>query len=257
MQRREMLGLITFFSLAFGLPWFGWWQIKDPTLSLWFFPLCCSMAGFIAVFVEGGTPALKVFCQRTMRVSGAMKWTLLAMMIPLLLGVVHLSLKGIPWSSWHFSITAVLGLSLAAALVTGPLAEEFGWRGYLQPKILQHFRPIWAVLILATLWTLWHFPLYENSVFSDLRTTLRFFSYLLTWSIFMMFLVCRANGSVWPAVAFHWLANTHADILRVLLPGLDGSYLPGGSQSTWLYLAAGLLFVCWHWRFFSKPTPTV
>lgn len=251
MPRREIIGLSVFFLIAFGIPWVGWTFVNDETLNLWLFPLFCSIAGFAAAYAEGGFDELLRFCKRTLRLDGTIKWILLAVPIPLALGLLYLLGTGVPISSLHFSIEAILGLTLVAALVTGPLAEEFGWRGYLQNKLLQRMRPIWAALTLGAIWCAWHIPLYYSSVFSSVDSTLRFLAYLVTWSIFIAYFVQRAKGSVWPAVFFHWAANTHADILRVLFPSLDGSQLPGGSKTTILYLVAAVVFASIHWRFFT------
>ena len=223
---------------------------------MWLFPLFCSIAGFAAAYVEGGTDGLRKFCQRTLRLSGAIKWILLATLIPLALGLLYLVGTGVPLSSLQFSVEAILGLTLVAALVTGPIAEEFGWRGYLQNKLLGYLRPIWVALALGVIWCVWHIPLYYSSVFSSPLSTLRFLAYMVTWSIFILYLVQRANGSVWPAVFFHWAANTHADILRVLLPSVDGSQLPGGSKSTLLYLGVAVTFAIIQWRFFTTHATT-
>jgi uncharacterized protein len=263
MSRRETIGLIVFFLIAFGIPWAGWTFLNDEVLSLWLFPLFCSIAGFAATYAEGGTDGLRKFCQRTLRESDAMKWILLAALIPLALGFLYLVGAGVSLSSLQFPIEAIFGLWLVAALVTGPLAEEFGWRGYLQSKLLGYMRPIWVALALGVIWCIWHIPLYYSSVFSSPLSALRFLAYMVTWSIFILYLVQRANGSVWPAVIFHWAANSHANILRMLLPSVDGSQLPGGSKGTLLYLGVAVTFVIIQWRFFTtrlttgdKPTET-
>lgn len=251
MPRREIIGLIVFFLTAFGVPWAGWIFLDDGMLGLWLFPLFCSIAGFAATYAEGGTVGLRRFCQRTLRLSGAVKWILLAALIPLALGFLYLAGTGVSLSSLQFPIEAIFSLWLAAALVTGPLAEEFGWRGYLQNKLLGHMRPIWVALALGVIWCIWHIPLYYASVFSSPLSALRFLAYMVTWSIFILYLVQRAHGSVWPAVIFHWAANSHANILGMLLPSVDGSQLPGGSKGTLLYLGVAVAFVIIQWRFFT------
>lgn len=68
----------------------------------------------------------------------------------------------------------------------------------------------------------------------------------------MIFLVQRAGGSVWPAVALHWAANTHPDILHALLPGVDGGILPGGSKGSLFYLGAALAFTLVNRKFYFR-----
>src|SRR5688500_6766176 len=58
----------------------------------------------------------------------------------------------------------------------------------------------------------------------------------------MVFLVERGGGSVWPAVALQWAANTHPSVLQSLLPYVDGGILPGGSKGSLFYLGAACTF---------------
>jgi len=70
--------------------------------------------------------------------------------------------KGGP-SAWHWHPMALAGIwapMLNYNLFGGPLFEEFGWRGYLQPR-LQNLLPSWiAAVCVGVLWALWHFPLF-------------------------------------------------------------------------------------------------
>lgn len=167
-----------------------------------------------------------------------------------MLGLSYLMANGLSPSALTLSPASVLGLSLGAALVTGPLAEEFGWRGYLQPALLSRMAPFWSALVVGLVWWVWHFALYRDSVFAAPASALRFLAYLETWSILAVFLVQRARGSVWPAVALHWAGNTHADVVQALLPSVDGSLLPGGSKGWLYYLVAALLFALAKRRFY-------
>ncbi len=37
--------------------------------------------------------------------------------------------------------------------------EEWGWRGFALPELLERHRPVAATLVLGTLWAMWHLPL--------------------------------------------------------------------------------------------------
>lgn len=250
MIRRRLAGIVTFLLVAFGVPWAGWIFVQDERLSLWFFPLFASVAGFAASFAEGGRKGLEAFSRRVFRTLGAIRCVLVAALIPLLLGLSYLLVTGVSLSSIVLSPAAVLGLSLGAALVTGPLAEEFGWRGFLQHAFLSRLAPFWTALAVGGIWWAWHFALYRDSVFASAASALNFLAYLETWSIFMVFLVQRAGGSVWPAVALHWAANTHPGVLQALLPSVDGSLLPGGSKGSLFYLGVACGFALLNRRFF-------
>ncbi|MBD5526881.1 MAG: CPBP family intramembrane metalloprotease [Lachnospiraceae bacterium] len=45
-------------------------------------------------------------------------------------------------------------------LVSGPLNEEFGWRGYSLDQLFARFGFVGATLILGFIWGIWHLPWY-------------------------------------------------------------------------------------------------
>src|SRR5260370_13539923 len=57
--------------------------------------------------------------------------------------------------AWH-RLLSLLPLTLVTD--TGPLGEEFGWRGFALPRLLQRWRPLAAPLILGAIWRAWHLP---------------------------------------------------------------------------------------------------
>jgi membrane protease YdiL (CAAX protease family) len=254
MSAKSNIGIVIFFGLAFGMPWAGWLLIGDAELNLWLFPLFVSLAGFLAAFAEGGKKSLLAFSQRVFAVEPALPYLLAGIVLPVLLGLAYLLNQGVQVFAAPWSPAAVLTLSLSAALITGPIAEEFGWRGYLQHKLLSRMAPFWAALLISGIWWLWHLPLYSASHFASLNPALSFFGYLLTWSLLLVYLVPRSAGSVWPAVALHWAANTHPNVMQSLLPFVDGGLLPGGSKGSLFYLGAACVFAAVNYRFFFvKP----
>ena len=50
-------------------------------------------------------------------------------------------------------------LFVVTYLVAGPLAEEFGWRGFAQPRLRERFGLIGTSVVLGAAWALWHVPL--------------------------------------------------------------------------------------------------
>ncbi|MFG3205326.1 type II CAAX prenyl endopeptidase Rce1 family protein [Streptomyces sp. NPDC048192] len=80
---------------------------------------------------------------------------------------------GISLHAGRAGVYAYLGsplLFFVATLVMGPLSEEPGWRGYLQPHLREHMSPLRMSLAFGPLWALWHLPLffidgtYQNSL---------------------------------------------------------------------------------------------
>ena len=47
-----------------------------------------------------------------------------------------------------------------AGILTGPLSEELGWRGFALDQLQNRWSPLVASLILAPVWWAWHLPLF-------------------------------------------------------------------------------------------------
>ena len=148
----------------------------------------------------------------------------------------------------------IVGLAINGVLSIG---EEFGWRAYLLPKLIERFggaeRPSAsaahkAALLIGVIWSVWHWPLFflgasagfpYPNLLLYLVTTCSF-SVLLSW-------VTLRSGSVWPASIGHGTLNATSVLPAFLLKGpaspLLGPGLPGliGGLG-YLVLALVLLF---------------
>jgi len=92
------------------------------------------------------------------------RWYVLAVVLPFVLNgtlavsVVHLFNGGdiqiapSPW--WHYVVGFLVVLFLAGSL------EEFGWRGFAQPRLQERYSSLAAAIGIGVAWTLWHFPLF-------------------------------------------------------------------------------------------------
>lgn len=45
-------------------------------------------------------------------------------------------------------------------LISGPMSEEFGWRGYLQDQLLDKVHMLRNTLLIGFVWGIWHLPLF-------------------------------------------------------------------------------------------------
>ncbi|MBB5206319.1 membrane protease YdiL (CAAX protease family) [Inhella inkyongensis] len=253
-MHRRQIGPALFFLIAFGIPWAGWTVWRDQGLPFWLTPLAVSLAAFVAAGVERGPAGLRRFALRVLRMQIPLPVWVTALLLPLTLGLSFLLTHGVSLALLQPQFAPNLGGMLAMGLVTGPLAEEFGWRGYLQSRLLASQRPITVAALVGLVWCTWHWPLFHTSVFQSLPSTLHFAAFCITWSVFLLYLVEHSGGSVWPAVLLHATLNSHSSLLGMLFPGLDRALLPGGSQSTFFYAGAAAAFVLWkrHY-FFGRP----
>src|SRR5712691_722191 len=89
-------------------------------------------------------------------------WYLIALLGPVLL----LLLGTLIWASLGNSSVVWLALPSSmpftiGALIAGSLGEEFGWRGFAQPRLQQRVGALWAAIVVGILWSTWHlWPLF-------------------------------------------------------------------------------------------------
>jgi len=100
------------------------------------------------------------------------------------------------------------------------LGEEWGWRGYLLPKLTQLHGAIPAVLISSMIWSFWHMPLVIiESGSHEINPLYIFFIYLLispALSMIFSFLTLK-SGSALPAAFAHQCYNLYSKIDSLFL----------------------------------------
>jgi membrane protease YdiL (CAAX protease family) len=146
----------------------------------------------------------------------------------------------IPFGAW-----ALIAIQTGVAVVIAPLlnglftfGEEFGWRGYLLPKLL----PLGerrALLISGLIWGIWHWPViamghnyglsYPGAPWTGMLA--------MTWftvvtGVFLGWAALR-GGSVWPAVIGHAAING--------ISGLGALFVRGEPNPLLGPLAVGLI----------------
>ena len=118
----------------------------------------------------------------------------------------------------------LVAIQIASAVTIAPLinsiatfGEEFGWRGYLLPKLM----PLgWraAVLISGFVWGMWHWPInwmgynyalpYPGAPWTGM---IMFPLFTISTGILLSWLTLKA-GNVWPAVIGHGALNAVASV---------------------------------------------
>jgi len=125
----------------------------------------------------------------------------------------------------------IIALQTLQAMLLAPLlnaiptfGEEFGWRGYLQTKLM----PLGgrkAVLLVGVIWGIWHWPVilmgynYGLDYFgAPFLGPLAMVWFTLSLSVIFGWLTIKA-GSVWPAVIAHGAVNGIAAIGMLFVRG--------------------------------------
>ena len=133
---------------------------------------------------------------------------------------------GLAMDPWILAVGMALQATLISPLVNTffTFGEEFGWRGYLQPKLM----PLGgrrATLLVGVIWGIWHAPIiamghnyglsYPGAPWAGMLMMVWvtvLFSALLGW-------VTLRGGSVWPAAIGHAAINGIAGLGTLLVHG--------------------------------------
>src|SRR5689334_24183747 len=219
-KRRSVL---VFFLLGFGVPWLGW-TIRAMTgltgaggMALHYTGDFMTIAGFIAAAVAAGTVGLKSLLRRCFQIRAPIGWALFALFLPLtwfaiptlIYGATHGGIGRIELRGLGQYVT----LGVLRAFTTGPLGEEVGWRGFLQPRMLKRYPPLAASLMIGVIWSLWHLPLYLERWVSSPSTFVAFTLNTICYSVLMTVLWGFTRASVFWAIIFHWSVNISGGVV--------------------------------------------
>lgn len=213
--------LVVFGACCLVISW-GLWLVAGLTASdvtaspaIWLFAVGASgpsLAALVAVLaVRRSDSGLR------RRVAPPWLWVPLALVLGALPAVVAAVMldPGALGDDVGTTVAASGGLLLfiVTYLIAGPLAEEFGWRGYLQPRLRTRFGILVTAAVVGTAWALWHVPLFflpgtgqEAMGLLTLRG-LVFMVTLLPLSVTYLFLSEALGGGVWAAVLLHFAGN--------------------------------------------------
>jgi uncharacterized protein len=210
-----------FFALAFGLGWgtiallllfteqieaiFGPVSGTNPVFILAVYSP--AIAGVFLVWRHEGIAGLRRFAGRlTLWRMPAAWWVFLVLGIPAgkyLGAVMNGTISDpFPFSPWYGVLPA-----LAMTLMIGPV-EELGWRGVALPLLQRRLAPLWASLILGTLWGVWHLPAFLLS--GTPQSAWSFGPYVigvLALSIIVTPMFNAARGSLLIPILFHFQMN--------------------------------------------------
>jgi membrane protease YdiL (CAAX protease family) len=196
-----------------------------------------------------------------LRLRGNGRWYALSLLLFPVLSAVAVGL-GAAFGAVEFAPGAAQEFAalFATALVTAfiySVFEEFGWRGYLEPRMQALGVPAARRhLIVAAVWGLWHVP-YILAV--DVMTDLPLAGYIPLFLLaivpmaFIYGVVRERTGTVWPAVIMHALANAVAFPLLSDAVVTDGGGLVFAARPEGLITLAGLIITAvLVWR--SRPS---
>jgi membrane protease YdiL (CAAX protease family) len=218
-SRAAVLELVAFFVLTFAATWticgayllapeamtarFGAMKTGSPIFfAAVYAPSVC---GVVLTLVRQGGGGLLQLAAAAVRIAGKWWWVLLSIVgYPLLWLVVAMveqvaggrSLAAVPYSNWYAALPLVV-LSGFVFKDAGPLGEEFGWRGFALPRLLDMMDARAAALLLGAIWAVWHLPAFFLAGLSQSKFVFGiFFFEVIGFSVLMTLFFLHTRGSL-------------------------------------------------------------
>ena len=120
-------------------------------------------------------------------------------------------------------------VALVYTFLAGPVAEEFGWRGYVQPRLRQTHGILATTALLGAAWAGWHVPLFflngtgQHDLGLFTLPGLAFFLGFFPLTYLLLFVTEHLRGGVPAAILMHAAWNLSDELVPA--PGAGGTWL--------------------------------
>ncbi len=190
--------------------------------------LSSSLAAIVLVLVEGRKGGLRELLRRFLIWRVGIPWwafTLLFAIIPSVAALYLFDLLGGPPVDWSGlpPLYTVVPMFLMLTIAAG-MGEEFGWRGFLLPRLQTRHNALVSALIVGVVWAIWHIPLFfiKGTSQYDMRTQDGLFPVMLGYSAFVIvssiqfaWVFNNTKGSVLLAAVMHGASNAWGGYIDV------------------------------------------
>ena len=125
-----------------------------------------------------------------------------------------------PFASPMYMLIVLLEL-VVVALLSAPIlwGEEFGWRGYLQVRLLSE-RPLLAAVATGLIWGVWHYPFFFLQTYGGTDRTSALVLLVFPMSTILLSIIFgwlrQSTGSIWAPSLAHAAANCIGSSLTML-----------------------------------------
>lgn len=227
----EQRNLLIFFLLTFFWSWIFWMPEVFWGIRLYLAPFGPTISAFILAFINEGFIGVKKLLKRGIDYKFKKIWLIpIFLLMPSIVGfslLIAIILGEPPPSMPIFSQPwIVIPVFFQILFLGGPLAEEFGWRGYALDRLQKRFNALWSSVILGVIWGLWHLPLffmkgqdiYRNVPIIGFIIGTVFLSILITW------IYNNTGKSILAALLFHTMGNLAHFIFPAMSTRLGGLF---------------------------------
>jgi uncharacterized protein len=187
-----------------------------------------SLTAIILVVVEGRKGGLRELLGRFLIWRVGIQWWAFALFFPILPSVAALylfNLLGGPPVDWSGlpPLYTVVPMFILFTIAAG-IGEEFGWRGFLLPRLQTRHSALVSGLVVGAIWAIWHIPLFflkgtgqYDMQLQDglLPVMLGYSAFVIVSSIQFTWVFNNTKGSVLLAAVLHGASNAWGGYIDV------------------------------------------
>jgi len=224
--------LVMFFVITLAWTWicgfipviFGLTGTKLGTFIFFFGGGAPSVVALLFVFITYPKEVQKDYFYRCFSLKKmGWKWPLLTILfftiiiiIGFLISTKIFSNKGpeMNWLKTAVKAPYKIPVMLFLSFISGPLNEEFGWRGYALDKLLVRFGFFGASMLLGFIWGIWHLAWYftpgqtqYNLLQNSLVKAILYIPGIMLLSIVVTFVYINTNRSIMAGAFVHMMGN--------------------------------------------------
>jgi membrane protease YdiL (CAAX protease family) len=198
--------------------------------------LSSSLAAIVLVVVEGRKGGFRELLGRFLIWRVGLQWWAIALffaVIPSVAGLYLFDLLGGPPVDWSElpPLYTVVPMFILFTIAAG-IGEEFGWRGFLLPRLQTRRSALVSSLIIGVMWAIWHIPLFfiQGTFQHELQSQagllpafLAYSSFVIVSSVWFTWIFNNTRGSVLLAAVMHGASNTwgsYIDVYRGYFGGI-------------------------------------
>jgi membrane protease YdiL (CAAX protease family) len=140
----------------------------------------------------------------------------------------------------------LVGLTLFMYFLGGPFGEEFGWRGYALPRLLDGWSALGASVILGLFWAFWHLPLFFIPGSPQAQMPLwPFVASTTAMAVVFTWLHVHVGGIVFAAILFHTTGNLARNLFTAAGEAGEGWSSPDGIDTLLVIGLAVVVTLVW------------
>ena len=190
--------------------------------------LSSSLAAIVLVLIEGRKGGLRELLSRFLIWRVGLQWWAIALfftVIPSVAALYLFDLLGGPPVDWSAlpPLYTIVPMFIFLTIAAG-IGEEFGWRGFVLPRLQNRYNALVSSLIIGVMWAIWHIPQFftEGTFQHGLGSQAGLLPAFLTYSVFLIvssiwftWVFNNTRGSVLMAAVMHGASNTWGGYIDV------------------------------------------